>query len=59
VAPDEDSRFGRYANKTRDGYESEKAAINEWVADRGALPLAGITVALIIGFILAIFHVIH
>jgi len=54
---EEDSRLDRFVGRRRDGYQSERAEIEEWVADRGALVLIVVVAALAVGGLLSIFHV--
>jgi hypothetical protein len=53
---DENSRLDRFVGRRRDGYQSERAEIEEWVADRGALVLIVVVAALVVGGVLSIFH---
>lgn len=54
---DENSRLDQFVGRRRDGYQSERAEIEEWVADRGALVLIVVVAALVVGGVLSIFHV--
>jgi hypothetical protein len=50
-------RLGRVIDHQRDDFFAERKLVDDWAAGQGALILLGVTVALVVFFVLAMFRV--
>lgn len=50
-------RLGRVIDHQRDDFFKERKLVDDWAAGRGALILLGVTAALVVFFVLAMFRV--